>query len=831
MKLPFYPYDFEYKIRDNKTYLYLYSKLDDGKKLCVIHQYNPYFYADIKNLNKEVLLQKFNTLELQEKGDSLKIIKVEETEKELLGKRKPFLKISVNYPKAVPLISKELSSLGIECYEKDILYTHRVLKDLSIIPMMLTEAEGEYLKEEYLKEENKESSRISIPIFKADKITPLKKETTKWKILATDIETYAIKKEIDPEKNPILMISFYAINENNEEIKKVITWKEFPHHLDYLEVKTDEASMIESARDFIREFQPDIITGYFSDGFDFPYLKHRADKFKIKLDLGLDNSSINTGKKAEFREGETRITGMLHLDIFKFIRNIFGKNLKTDSYSLDAVSSELLGHKKHVVNLDELSPLWDQNSPKLEEFCKYNLHDSLLTWKLTDKLLSDVIEFTNTIGLPPFDIIRMKFSRLVESFIMKRAIAENVIAPNKPDDKELNQRMKESIEGAFVFEPTPGLYQNIVVFDFRSLYPTIISAHNIGPESFRCSCCPNILPVPEKDNYWFCQKEKKFIPKVLEELINLRAEFKRQLKEAKAKGEDTRYLDARSYTVKVMANSFYGYLGFYGARWYCIECAASTTAYARNYIKSTINKAEQDGFKVIYADTDSCFMLLGDKTKEDATKFMEEINETLPGQMELECEGYYPRGIFVAIKGTEKGAKKKYALISENKKLKITGFETVRRNWSAIAKEVQEAVLKLVLEDKTQEALNYVKLMIKELKEGQIPLNKLIIKTQLTRELDNYSSQGPHVAVALRMKENGERIYPGLLIEYIITKGTGLIRSRAKIPKEVKEGEYDADYYLNNQLIPAVASIFAVLGYAEDDLFKESSQKGLGQFF
>lgn len=641
MKLHFYPYDFEYKIKDNKTYLYLYSKLDSGKKICIMYHYDPYFYADIKNLNKELLLSKLNTLEIQDKNDILKITKIEETEKELLGKRKPFLKISVNYPKAVPLISKELSALGIECYEKDILYTHRVLKDLGIIPMMLTEAEGEYLPD---------NNHLLVPLFQAEKITSIKKETTKWKILAIDIETYALKKEIDPEKNPILMIGFYGINDNGEEIKKVITWKEFPHNLDYLEIKDNEAAMIESARDFIKQFQPDIITGYFSDGFDFPYLKQRADKFKIKLDLGLDFSSINTGKKAEFREGETKITGMLHLDIFKFIRNIFGKNLKTDSYSLDAVASELLGHKKHVVNLDELSPSWDQNSPKLEDFCKYNLHDALLTWKLTSQLLPDVIEFTNTIGLPSFDIIRMKFSRLVESFIMKRAVAEKVIAPNRPDDRELNQRMKESVEGAFVFEPTPGIYQNIVVFDFRSLYPTIISAHNIGPESFRCSCCKDSAAVPEKENYWFCQKEKKFIPKVLEELINLRAQFKKQLKEAKAKGEDTKYLDARSYTVKVMANSFYGYLGFYGARWYCIECAASTTAYARNYIKSTINKAEQDGFKVIYADTDSCFMLLGDKTKEDAAKFMEQINENLPGQMELECEGYYPRGIFVAIK-------------------------------------------------------------------------------------------------------------------------------------------------------------------------------------
>lgn len=144
---------------------------------------------------------------------------------------------------------------------------------------------------------------------------------------------------------------------------------------------------------------------------------------------------------------------------------------------------------------------------------------------------------------------------------------------------------------------------------------------------------------------------------------------------------------------------------------------------------------------------------------------------------------------------------------------------------------MQEHVLKKVLEDKKEEALSYVKSIIQDLKQGKIPISKLIIKTQITRELTDYSSQGPHVAVAQKMKEKGERIYPGMLVEYIITKGTGLIRDRAKIPKEVKEGEYDADYYLNNQLIPAVASIFAILGYTEEDIFKESAQKGLKHFF
>ncbi|MEK6809746.1 MAG: DNA polymerase domain-containing protein, partial [Nanoarchaeota archaeon] len=294
--------------------------------------------------------------------------------------------------------------------------------------------------------------------------------------------------------------------------------------------------------------------------------------------------------------------------------------------------------------------------------------------------------------------------------------------------------------------------------------------------------------------------------------------------------------------------SFYGYLGFYAARWYSLESAASTTAYARNYITTTITKAQEKGFKVVYADTDSCFLLLEGKKMDDAIHFMEEINETLPGKMELELEGNYPKGIFVGLKGSEKGsgkaglsgtptektvvgAKKKYALLRQDGSLKITGFETVRRNWSLLAKEVQEKVLRLVLQEKADEALRYVKNTIKELRSGKVVLDKLILKTQITRDLSSYSSFAPHVKVAQEMKKRGEKVDAGTLVSFVIVKGKGLVRDRAKIPADVKEGEYDAEYYVDHQLIPAVASIFAVLGFKEEEVFKETSQTGLGKFF
>ena len=828
MELQFYPYDFEYKIEEGKTFFYFYGRTKDGKKVAVKHHYQPFFYVAAVGLDKPKFEEKVLQLSLKAGLEPAQVVRLELVQKDLLGKKQEFYQAYANYPKAVPLLAKEIQSWGINCYERDILYVHRYLRDHNIIPMREVVAEGNFVPAPWMR----------VPVFVAEKVEQRKSELwSDWRILAIDLETYAVKREIDSKNNPILMAAFYGLEKGKDgkgkEFRKVITWKnaDLP---EYVEVVEDEAALLQRLKECLLEFDPDIITGYFTDGFDFPYLQARAQKFNVRLDLGVDHSEIIV-TQGGFGDVQSKIKGYLHADMLKFIRNIFGKDLDVETYSLDAVSRLLLNHSKHQVELDTLSQVWDGQPEKLAEFCAYNQHDSFLAYKLCEKLLPDMIEFTSMVGLPTFDVIRMRFSKLVESYIMKRAMEFDVVAPNKPENAEISRRMDESIQGAFVYEPTPGLYKDVVVFDFRSLYPTIISAHNIGPEGLKCSCCADKAGthVPGKEEYWFCARDKKFLPAILEQLIMRRGEIKKEIKKAKKEGKETALLEARSYALKILANSFYGYLGFYAARWYSLESAASTTAYARNYITTTIARAGEKGFKVVYADTDSCFLLLEGKSIDEATAFMEEINETLPGQMELELEGHYPRGIFVGLKGDQKliGAKKKYALLRNDGSLKITGFETVRRNWSPLSKEIQEKVLELVLQEKVQEALKYVKDTIKELRSGKVNLDRLILKTQITRELSSYSSFAPHVKVAQEMKERGENVEAGTVVPFIIVKGKGLVRDRAKIPVDVAAGEYDAEYYVDHQLIPAVSSIFSVLGYKEEEVFKESSQMGLGKFF
>ncbi|MBW2965730.1 ribonuclease H-like domain-containing protein [Candidatus Woesearchaeota archaeon] len=1249
-KIQFYPLDITYRVEDNKAKILLFGRTVDGQQLCVIDSgFEPYFYVLLRDENNvEDFCEKVVKISLEENERISRVSKAEVVEKKFLGRKRKAVKVFVGIPPDVPVIRNVIKEWDMieSINEFDIHFTRRYLIDKGIVPLTLVEVEGEFI-----------NVKSKVPCFNAEKIEQASTDSIKEpKVLAFDIETYnPTGRAYEPDKYPIIMLAFYG-----KDYKKVITWKRFKTNEDYIEFVDGEIELINRFKEIIDKQKPDIITGYYSDGFDFPYIIARAKKYKIDLDLGLDYSLL---KPKRGKTDSVQLTGIIHIDVFKFVKKSLGRSLDTDSYSLDNVSAEILGEKKIEVDIANLAKAWDEENEKLEAFCKYNLKDADLTYRLCLRLLPNIEEMVKIVGLPIYDVNRMAFSQLVEWYIIKQTKDFNEIVLNRPHYEEISERRQHRYKGAFVFEPKPGLYNDIVVFDFRSLYPTIITSHNIGPSTLNCGCCKvdgKFAPTDDK-KYWFCSKRKGFLPVILEDLITRRMRIKEMMKDKK----DV-MLEARSQSLKLLANAFYGYLGFFGARWYCFECAESVTAYGRHYIHKVIDAAKEDDFEIIYGDslpydrplfirlgngdimlikigelydkykdnknlstvtldknnkvtfkpivniirheyrgkllkiitkygstivtpqhsvysfdkdvcltnaeklkkgdhlisltnteidvtykegyifdladmdfdrykeelmlysdnlkfpsrkgkcpyckkeglylashvfakhnerrqridkksllewvggkfgkirkiprywtvdkdlawllgfycaegsvsdvntktgrkcllsfgsqdrkiiekvkgildvktksstkiiknfdprnkknmfyyrvqcmpiialfqygfkagkgselkrvpwfiftaeeslrraflkgyldgdgnlvkdkrykthfirfstkskdlaeglafllktlkhgrnfhgkeikhvawkyrrdkpkiqslrlqsakrsknnfclaeiisieeipnqryvydievkgthnfvdaegmilvhnTDSIFLNLKDKKKEDALNFVDKINIDLPGIMELEYEGFYPSGIFVSAKEGEFGAKKKYALIDEKGNMKITGFETVRRNWSFIAKEVQEEVLNIILKEQApEEAMAYAKGVIKDIKNKKIENKKVIIFTQIQKPLNEYTSVGPHVAVARRLAARGEDVKPGYMVKFIITEGSGIIRDRAKIPDDVEEGNYDSDYYINNQVIPSVERIFNVLGYTKDDLMESKDQSKLGKFF
>jgi DNA polymerase I len=215
-------------------------------------------------------------------------------------------------------------------------------------------------------------------------------------------------------------------------------------------------------------------------------------------------------------------------------------------------------------------------------------------------------------------------------------------------------------------------------------------------------------------------------------------------------------------------------------------------------------------------DTDSTFLTLGDKSKEDVIKFVERVNREIPEAMELEIENFYKRGVFVEKKTKEEvGARKKYALIDENGKIKIRGFELVRRDWCKLARDTQLDVLNAILKDGSKErAIEAVRERIKNLREGNFKKEDLIIYTQLRK--GKYKVTSPEFSAYEKARKKGIKIPIGSIIGYVITKSGKSISEKAEIAQFAKD--YDIEYYINHQIIPAVLKILSAFGYSEEDI-------------
>jgi DNA polymerase elongation subunit (family B) len=801
-KISFYPVDIDF---NSRGIIRIFGTTINGEKICVYDDsLKPYFWVFDDDTNK--IKEKIDNLELEE---DFEILNINTYDKIYLGKEIKAIKVEVNTIKALKFIARGLRQEGLEVKEDDINFAKRYLIDKEITMLTLSEVEGELIKD----------NRYDICI-KGEIKQHSQDFYNNLKVLVLDIEVYGSLGGIEKVKNdPILMIGL-----RGKDIKKVITWKKFKAP-DYVEFADSEAEMIERFKEVVRDYKPDCLIGYFSDGFDFPYIKARADKYKIQLDLGLDGSSISFGRG--LGESTAKIKGILHLDILKFIKKIMAGSLQLDSYSLDMVAKVLLHEKKIELEIDDIMKAWD-NVEDLEKYCEYNIHDTELTLKIFEKIFLSIAELVKLVGNSMFDICRMSYGKLVENYLIKKAKEFNEIVPNKPGHGNIEERIGLTYQGASVMEPQIGLYEDVVFFDFMSFWPSIIVTKNIDPGTFNKEKEGYKTPEITDENgkkvyYYFNSKREGFIPKVVKDLIIRRNRIKEILKK-----EKNPVLEARNYALKTVANSTYGMLAFFGARYYCRECAASITAFGREYIKDTMKRAQEEGFKVIYSDTDSLTVTLKGKSKKVAVDFLNKINSELPSLMELEIENFYPRGIFVSKKSDTQGAKKKYALINEENEIEVTGFETVRRDWSLIARETQLKVLEIILkEGRYETALEYVKKVIKDIIERKTSLDKMVIGVQLKMPLESYKQIGPHVAVARKMREKGYDVSPGATIYFIISNEHGMIRDKARIPDECKD--YDDNYYIENQIIPSVEKIFEVFGVTKDSLLTKE-QKHLGEF-
>ena len=811
MEINFIPIDYDYFDLGGRNFARVIGRNEHGKRVCIIDEFKPYLYAILKEdtTEKQIqeLIKKIEKIKIESSSRITKIEKIQVENKNFLGKKVKALKIFVtNYKDAHPVADK-LDFPEIQARrEYDIPFITKYIIDRKFLPLQWYKIKGEILGNEFGGIANLDCEFC----VKADKIEPTDEQEFQPKILAFDIEA----SEFELGKGEILMISLASKN-----FKKVLTWKACKKKQEFVECFKDEGEMIEKFVEYVKKLEPDFLIGYFSDGFDLPYLRARAEKNKIKLALGIDNSQPSF---ARGRVPSASISGIVHIDIFRFIETVYSQYLESETLGLNEVALELLGEGKKEFYFKAASKFKDE---EWNDFFEYNLQDSVLTWKLAEKFWPDMLEFSKILQEPLFDITRDGMSQLVESYILHNLQSYNEIAEKRPIHGEIEERRgREKYEGAFVFQPTPGLYENLAMFDFTSYWPSIIVTYNLSRASFLNNKEKDSLEVNLGKEKVYFSKKPGFFSLMLAEIIEKRKKEKQEYKK-----NPNNYTKARSNAYKLLANAAYGYQGFFGARYYCPEASAATTAISRDFIKNIIDKTNNEKYKVLYADTDGFSFLLNKHDKKETLEFLEKLNKELPGIMELELEDFYKRGLWVSKRASESGAKKKYALITEKGKMKIRGFETVRRDWCNLARRLQSEVLKLILEDGNEKkALELVKKTLKNLKERKIEREEIMIHTQLKKLISEYKAITPHVIAATKMKERGMPIDVGMVIEYFIaeTRETKkLVREKVKLPDE--KGEYNIKYYLEHQILPAIGNIFDVFNVNVKEIADGSRQKKL----
>lgn len=790
--------DADYRIRDGEPVIRLFCSSGGDNILAEYHGFRPYFYG-IPVDDTDDLRQKLEEAEFKEGEEQLPITDTEIVEVEDNRSNFEAVKITTTVPPKVPKLRKKVHELPEveECREFDIPFYKRFLIDHDITPVQEASIQGEGFEAD--------GFDAGIRVKKIENVEP--GERTDFDVFAFDLEV------ID---NEIVMCAVSAPG-----YSKLMTTREIDR--EYVETVESERELVQRFVEIVNQKDVQVLTGYNSDEYDFKKLREAAERHNLELSIGRAGERMKFDRRGRF--SSARVKGRMHLDLYPFVEHILSPGLESETLDLDSVAEELLDRNKDDVSFEQMKKWWSSGE-NLEEFADYALKDAELARDLGIELVPQVFELSRITGLIPFDACRLTYGQLTENFLLREAHERGMLAPNRPFQDEQKKRRREgAYEGGFVYSPEPGLYDDIALLDFASLYPTLMVAHNISPDTLDLEDCSEEYEVDEL-GYRFCQDEQGFFPELIETLVRERNRVKEEMGCAEPGTREMKALKSRSQARKILANAFYGYLGYAGARWYSREAAEATTHLGRKYIEDAIERAEEMGFEVVYGDTDSVF-IRKDNLDEAVEGYLERVNSELPEFMELELEGVFERGFFTSKESGE-GAKKKYALLGKDGSMKITGFEFVRRDWSPVAKETQEKVLRLVLEEKPEEAAELVKETVKELQDGEIDPERLKIYTTLTKEPGEYESTAPHVEAAKRAKERGHKVEPGDTVDYVITEGAGNISSRAEMSEYAES--YDAEYYIDNQIVPVAYRVLKVFGYTEDQLKGKGRQSGLGRF-
>lgn len=785
MRTEFWLLDVSYEVVGGVPEVRLWGIDREGRRIVVLDRsFRPYVYVLPEAGAEEQVSRRVMSL-----SSKFGITNVEVVSKKYFGKPTNAIKVTLTSPRVVPQLREVVAKLeGVkEVLEADIRFYMRYMIDRGVRPCGWHSLEVEEVPNEHGWQVDKVHLARTSPQYLGSESPP------NLRVYAFDIECYNPFGEPNPERDPIIVI---AVKRGGEAA--VFT----------TEGKNDKATILAFVKDLV-EFDPDVVVGYNSNRFDWPYLLERCRLHGIGLDV-----SRGGGEPSPSVYGHYSIVGRANVDLYDFAEEVYEVKVKT----LDNIA-DYLGVKKKservLIEGHKVHEYWDDPG-KRPLLIRYAIDDVESTYGLAERFIPFAVQLSNIVGLPLDQVGAASVGNRVDWYLMRAAFEFNELIPNRVE------RPYEPYRGAIVLKPLPGVHKNVAVLDFSSMYPNLMIKYNISPDTYvpPGEAANEEVNVAPEVGHAFRKEPPGFYKEVLERLLEARKIVRERMKGLDASSPEYRVLDERQRALKVVANATYGYCGWVGARWYKREVAEATTAWGRKTITETIALARKLGLRVIYSDTDSIFVKYEPTGVE---KLVKAVNEAL--NLDIKVDKVYVKVFF-----TE--AKKRYCGLLEDGRVDVVGLEAVRGDWAEIAKEVQERVIELVLkEEDVAGAVNYVRGMIEDLKAGRIPLDKLVIWKSLGKSLEEYEVEAAHVTAARKLVESGYRVAKGGKIGFVIIKGAGKLSEKAVPYVMVKSmDEIDVDYYIKKQVVPAAIRLLEYFGVKENQLL-ETPQRTLLDFF
>ncbi len=671
-----------------------------------------------------------------------------------------------------------LDSKGVTTYESDVDPVRRYLMERFINSQI--NVTGEFTQKEKL------ASFVN-PKVKPCEVSP------RFIIASLDIETGF--------KNSVLHSIAVHVTGKKGEMNKVFMIgekvKRAPEHISFF---TSERDLLTDFILWFKEIDPDIIIGWHVIGFDLMFLERKCSELNMQFEIcrGEGRTSLKARKNGGYF---AFVPGRIVIDGPPALRSSF---FSFEDYKLETVAQELLKTGKTITpdknKVKEIERLFKEDKVKLAE---YNLQDAVL--------VSDIFKKSALIEL---SVRRAQLSGLLmdqlgmmtaafDHFYLPMLHRAGYVAPNVKDITGLDHAA-----GGYVLDPKPGLYNDVIVLDFKSLYPSIIRTFKIDPIS-RLLADEDTIKTP--GGYKF-SSSKNFLPDFISRLMEQRSQ-------AKIKGDKQ-----LSQAIKILMNSFYGVMGSYGCRFYHPDLPAAITSTGHFLLLGSKDYLRDKKYQVVYGDTDSLFVKLregeglgeGGDIKKAASveglgeEIAKELNEYwrdrlekdfgVESFLEIEYEKYYRKFIITPARGSEIGAKKRYAgqLVKDGEvKPEFVGMEFVRSDWTRLAKEFQVELYERIF--KNLEIDDWIRRVVSDVQKGEYD-DKLIYRKRLRKNIDEYTRNIPPQVRAAKMIDSGRGT-----IYYVITK-------RGPVPIELDHSDIDYQHYIDKQLKPVADSVLVLFG-------------------